>query len=85
MNVQDRTAESPWHDYCLRVARTFCGAQARLYQAGGRFALKPSAVAGIYVLLPLPSFLGGFVLAFWIISLLLFSSLETAPFIYFQF
>jgi alginate O-acetyltransferase complex protein AlgI len=52
---------------------------------GGRFAVKPSAVAGIYVLIPMPTFVGGFVYAIWIIGLFLFSSLNTSPFIYFQF
>jgi len=52
---------------------------------GGRFALKPSGVAGIYVLLPLPGFWGGALLALWLLAVFLFSSLRTAPFIYFQF
>jgi hypothetical protein len=46
---------------------------------GGRFAVKPSAVAGIYVLIPMPTFVGGFVYAIWIIGLFLFSSLNTSP------
>jgi alginate O-acetyltransferase complex protein AlgI len=50
-----------------------------------RFALKPSAAAGIYVLLPLPTFFGGFLLAIWLTGLFLFASLDTSPFIYFQF
>ena len=50
-----------------------------------RFALKPSAAAGIYVLTPLPTFLGGFILTVWLIGLFLFASLDTSPFIYFQF
>ena len=50
-----------------------------------RFALKPSAWAGIYVLLPLPTFAGGFVLTVWLVGLFLFASLDTSPFIYFQF
>jgi alginate O-acetyltransferase complex protein AlgI len=58
----------------------------RLYEAqGGRFAFKPSYVAGIYVLLPLPGFVGGFILASWLLGVFLFSSLDTSPFIYFQF
>jgi alginate O-acetyltransferase complex protein AlgI len=52
---------------------------------GGRFAVKPSAVAGIYVLIPMPTFLGGFIYATWLTGLFLFSSLDTSPFIYFQF
>ncbi len=58
----------------------------RLYRAAGhRFALKPSKAAGIYVLLPVPGILGVAVLAFWLLGIFLFSSLNTAPFIYFQF
>jgi alginate O-acetyltransferase complex protein AlgI len=50
-----------------------------------RFAVKPSKAAGIYVLAPVPGFLGGFILAIWLIGVYLFSSLHTSPFIYFQF
>jgi alginate O-acetyltransferase complex protein AlgI len=50
-----------------------------------RFAVKPSKVAGIYVLAPLPGLVGGFILAIWLIGVYLFSSLHTSPFIYFQF
>jgi alginate O-acetyltransferase complex protein AlgI len=58
----------------------------RFYRdTGNRFALKPSKAAGIYVLLPVPGIVGGAVLAFWILGIFLFSSLNTAPFIYFQF
>jgi alginate O-acetyltransferase complex protein AlgI len=53
--------------------------------ARNRFALKPSKAAGVYVLLPLPGFVGGAILAFWLIGIFLFSSLHTSPFIYFQF
>jgi len=58
----------------------------RLYVwMGGRFAVKPSKVAGIYVLVPMPTFVGGLVFAVWLIGVFLFSSLSSSPFIYFQF
>jgi len=58
----------------------------RLYVwMGGRFAVKPSKVAGIYVLVPMPTFVGGLVFALWLIGVFLFSSLASSPFIYFQF
>jgi alginate O-acetyltransferase complex protein AlgI len=52
---------------------------------GGRFGLKPSRVAGVYVLLPIPGFWGGFLLTVWLLVVFLFSSLKATPFIYFQF
>jgi alginate O-acetyltransferase complex protein AlgI len=59
---------------------------SRLYAINrGRFALQPSKVAGIYVVLPWPSFTGGFVLTSWVLILYLFGALNTSPFIYFQF
>lgn len=51
----------------------------------GRFATKPSKAAGIYVLLPLPGFVGTFILTLWIVCAYLFATLDTSPFIYFQF
>jgi hypothetical protein len=51
----------------------------------GRFAIKPSTVAGIYILLPIPGFLGGFIATIWLVGVFLFSSLDSSPFIYFQF
>ena len=50
-----------------------------------RFAVKPSKVAGIYVLAPLPGFVGGFIVTVWLVGVYLFASLQTSPFIYFQF
>jgi hypothetical protein len=59
---------------------------APLYSmARQRFAVKPSKVAGIYVLAPLPGFAGGFIITVWLIGVYLFASLQTSPFIYFQF
>lgn len=59
---------------------------ARIYRPlGNRFAMKPHKAAGIYVLLPVPSFTGSFVLTLWVVMVYLFSSLNTSPFIYFQF
>lgn len=57
---------------------------APLYQ-GSRYAFNPSPVAGIYTLLPLPGYTGGLILTAWLIGLFLFASLDTSPFIYFQF
>ena len=52
----------------------------------GRFrSAKPSKVAGIYVLVPMPTFVGGLVFAVWLFGVFLFSSLSSSPFIYFQF
>jgi len=50
-----------------------------------RFAVKPSRAAGVYVLLPLPGFWGGFTLTAWLVGLYLFASASTSPFIYFRF
>ncbi len=55
-----------------------------LYGAG-RFAVRPHPYAGIYVLLPSTGVAGGFTATTWLTLLLLFSSLDTSPFIYFQF
>jgi len=58
----------------------------RVYAAAGsQFAVRPHAAAGIYVLLPLPSVVGTFVLTLWVLVVYLFASLSTSPFIYFQF
>jgi alginate O-acetyltransferase complex protein AlgI len=53
--------------------------------AAGRYAMRPSMVAGLYVLLPLPTFAGAFILTTWLTSLLLFGAANSNPFIYFQF
>jgi len=59
---------------------------SRLYDWGrGRFALKPSRAAGIYILLPEPGPWASFVLTAWFLVLFLFASLDTSPFIYFRF
>ena len=52
---------------------------------GSRFAVRPHSCAGIYVLLPSAGFSRGFVTAVWALGLFLFASLDTSPFIYFQF
>ena len=52
---------------------------------GERLALKPHSAAGYYILLPLPGFVGGLVVTVWLLVLYLFSSVNTNPFIYFQF
>jgi alginate O-acetyltransferase complex protein AlgI len=50
-----------------------------------RFAVRPHRISGLFVLLPPPGMVEGFALAAWMIGLYLFSSLNTSPFIYFQF
>jgi alginate O-acetyltransferase complex protein AlgI len=58
----------------------------RLYTAAGsRFATRPHPAAGPYMLLPLRSFIGAFVVTVWLVGLLLFATIESTPFIYFQF
>jgi hypothetical protein len=47
--------------------------------------VKPDAISGVYSLLPLPSFAGGFLAACWILALFLFGATGAGPFIYFQF
>ena len=58
----------------------------RIYQnAQSGFAIRPSPVAGLYLLLPLPGFVGGFVVTAWLFLLFTFAAVRTNPFIYFQF
>ena len=54
-------------------------------RAGARFAVRPHPAAGLYVLLPLPGFVGGFVLTTWLLLIALFAAIDSSPFIYFQF
>jgi alginate O-acetyltransferase complex protein AlgI len=53
--------------------------------AGTRFAVRPHPAAGLYILLPVPGFLGGFVFATWLLMIALFAAIDSSPFIYFQF
>jgi alginate O-acetyltransferase complex protein AlgI len=58
----------------------------RLYEGmKARFAFRPSQIAGIYVLVPFPGFVGAFILTAWILIIYLFASVDSSPFIYFQF
>jgi hypothetical protein len=58
----------------------------RVYDDASRgIALRPHRAAGLYLLLPRPGFVSGFVLAVWLVGLFLFSPVHTRPFIYFQF
>jgi alginate O-acetyltransferase complex protein AlgI len=66
----------------IRAPRWFAPVYSMI---GNRFAVKPSRFAGIYVLLPLPGFVGGFILTVWVVGVYLFASLNSSPFIYFQF
>jgi len=52
---------------------------------GERLALKPHSAAGYYILPPFPGFVSGFIITLWLLVLYLFSSVNTNPFIYFQF
>jgi hypothetical protein len=57
---------------------------ASIYQrARARFAIRP--LAGLYVLLPLPGFIGAFLATSLVLALLLFGVTGSNPFIYFQF
>jgi alginate O-acetyltransferase complex protein AlgI len=58
----------------------------RLYSASQwPFATRPHKNAGIYILAPLPTFWGAISLTLWVLLVFLFASLNTQPFIYFQF
>jgi alginate O-acetyltransferase complex protein AlgI len=58
----------------------------RIYEGCcARFATKAHSSGGYYVLLPLPGFFGGAFTTTWVLSLYLFCSVNTSPFIYFQF
>jgi alginate O-acetyltransferase complex protein AlgI len=57
---------------------------ASVYErARARFAIHP--LAGVYVLLPLPGFIGALLATSWVLALLLFGATGSNPFIYFQF
>jgi len=59
---------------------------ARIWDASGtRFAVRPHPAAGLYLLLPVPGFVGGFVLTTWVLLIALFAVIDSSPFIYFQF
>jgi alginate O-acetyltransferase complex protein AlgI len=59
---------------------------ARIWErARACFAVRPHPAAGLYVLLPVPGFIGGFVLATWVLLIGLFAAINSTPFIYFQF
>jgi len=50
-----------------------------------RFVVRPHKWAGVYFLLPLQSRVGVIAFTFWIVLAFLFASVESRPFIYFQF
>jgi hypothetical protein len=57
-----------------------------VWQAAGlRFAVRPHPAAGLYVLLPVPGFVGAFALTAWVLAIALFAVIDSSPFIYFQF
>jgi hypothetical protein len=61
------------------------GLAERVYSSSPGIAVRPHRAAGLYMLLPRPGFVTGFVLTVWLIGLFLFSPVHTRPFIYFQF
>lgn len=56
-----------------------------MYDSAAGIALRPHRASGLYMLLPRPGFVSGFILTVWLIGLFLFSPVHTRPFIYFQF
>ena len=69
----------------IRYIRPPHWAMSLYSNCGERLALKPHSAAGYYILLPFPGFVGGFIITLWLLVLYLFSSVNTNPFIYFQF
>jgi len=57
----------------------------RLYGHRTSFGIKSRRFSGIYVLLPPPGFLGAFLAASWVLTVLLFCATGANPFVYFQF
>ena len=58
----------------------------KIYEnAASGFAIRPSTVGGLYMLLPLPGSVGGFVVTVWLFLLFTFAAVRSNPFIYFQF
>jgi alginate O-acetyltransferase complex protein AlgI len=53
--------------------------------AGVQFAVRPHPLSGLYILLPVPGLLGGFIFMGWLLLIALFAAMDTSPFIYFQF
>ena len=49
------------------------------------FGVRSRSFSGVYVLLPLPGFVGAFLGACWMLALVLFCATGASPFIYFQF
>jgi alginate O-acetyltransferase complex protein AlgI len=52
---------------------------------GTPLAVRPHPAAGLYLLLPVPGFIGGFALGAWVLMIALFAAIDSSPFIYFQF
>ena len=86
------TTEAPFGIVAARRGAVVRGARkipppgriASIYQrARACFAIHP--LSGVYVLLPLPGFIGAFLAASWVLALLLFAATGANPFIYFQF
>ena len=48
-------------------------------------AVRPHAAAGVYAVVRFRTFGGAFLMAAWVLVLLLFSAQDSSPFIYFQF
>jgi hypothetical protein len=54
-------------------------------RASQPLVVRPTALSGLYVVLPVPGFWGAMMLTAWLVGLFLFASVESSPFIYFQF
>jgi len=54
-------------------------------RASRPLVVRPTPLSGLYVVLPVPGFWGTMMLTAWLIGIVLFASIESSPFIYFQF
>ncbi len=54
-------------------------------RASQPLVVRPTPLSGLYVVLPLPGFWGTLMLTAWLVGIFLFASVESSPFIYFQF
>lgn len=61
------------------------GMSSRWIPAAAKLVERQHARSGFYVVLPMPSFWGALALMVWLTGLFLFASIDSSPFIYFQF
>jgi hypothetical protein len=62
----------------------FPAAESLYANARASFMVKSNRLSGVYVLMR-PRFLGAFLLASWVLTVLLFGATGANPFVYFQF